>query len=153
MPHNTKISTHTPEYGDHKALTLELPQIGDIQPHKAKLNCPSPTTRSIPQFILPVPQNLIDLYRLGNNTTSDSAHLATQTTTALLASGTTTIDQVDSAANQRYDTPPHLSCHSYQDMANAPNKTKNTNSRTAQATNLPSGTKTNRKTSKAQKQM
>jgi hypothetical protein len=31
-PHSTKITAHTPEYGDHKALALELPQIGDIQP-------------------------------------------------------------------------------------------------------------------------
>ena len=29
-PHNTKITTYTTEYGDHKALTLELPQIGEI---------------------------------------------------------------------------------------------------------------------------
>ncbi len=28
---NTAITTYIPEYGDHKALTLELPQIGDKQ--------------------------------------------------------------------------------------------------------------------------
>ncbi len=38
MPQNTKIATHNPVYGDHKALTLELPEIGDIKPHKDKRN-------------------------------------------------------------------------------------------------------------------
>jgi hypothetical protein len=97
-PHNTKITTYTPEYGDHKALALELPQIGDIQPHKAERNLPNPTTRSHPPFILPIPQNLIDQYRLGNDTASELTHQSTQTTTALLASDTTTTDQIDTAA-------------------------------------------------------
>jgi hypothetical protein len=97
-PHNTKIATYTPEYGDHKALALELPQIGDIQPHKAERNLPNPTTRSHPPFILPIPQNLIDQYRLDNDTASELTHQATQTTTALLASDTTTPDQIDTAA-------------------------------------------------------
>ena len=35
-PHNTNRTTYTSEYGDHKALALELPQIGDIHLHKAK---------------------------------------------------------------------------------------------------------------------
>jgi hypothetical protein len=94
-PHNTKITTYTPEYGDHKALALGLPQIGDIQPHKAERNLPKPTTRSHPPFILPIPQNLIDQYRLGNDTTSELTHQATHTTTALLASDTTTTNQID----------------------------------------------------------
>jgi len=38
-------------------------------------------------------------------------------------------------------------------MANVPNKTRNTSPRTAQTTNPPSGTKANRKPSKAQKRM
>jgi hypothetical protein len=73
-PHNTKITAYTPEYGDHKALALELPQSGDIQPHKAQRNLPNLTTRSHPPFILPILQNLIDQYRLGNNTASELTH-------------------------------------------------------------------------------
>ncbi len=75
-----------------KALALELPQIGDIQPHKAERNLPNPTTRSHPPFILPIPQHLIDHYRQGNDTASELTHQSTQTTTTLLASDTTTTD-------------------------------------------------------------
>ena len=98
-PHNTHITTHTLEYGDHKALTLELPQIGDIQPHKAKRNYPNPTTRSHPPFILPIPQSLIDQCRLGNDITLDLTYQATQTKTSLLASDTRTTYQIDTATD------------------------------------------------------
>ena len=67
---NTKITTHTPEYGDHKALILNLPQIGIIKTHDHKHSQQNPTTRSHPPFQLPTPRNLIDLYQLGNPSTS-----------------------------------------------------------------------------------
>jgi len=35
MPHNTIITTHTPKYGEHKALKLQLPKIGDIRHYNA----------------------------------------------------------------------------------------------------------------------
>jgi hypothetical protein len=66
IPHyntrNTHTSTQTPECGDRKAFILELYQIGDIQTPNAKRTDTSPTTRSHPPFILPIPQNLIETY-------------------------------------------------------------------------------------------
>jgi len=95
---NATITTYTPEYGDHKALILELPQIGDIHIHKSKHNLPNPTTRSHPPFILPIPQNLIDQYRLGTDATANLTQHDTQYTKALLESNKTTTDQIDTAA-------------------------------------------------------
>ena len=43
---NTKITTHTPEYGDHKALILDLPQIGIVNTPDTKDTQKNPATRS-----------------------------------------------------------------------------------------------------------
>jgi hypothetical protein len=111
-PHNTNITTHTPEYGDHMALALDLPQIGDIQSHKSERKLQNPTTRSHPPFLLPIPQNLIDQYRLGNEATSDLIQHATHTTKTLLISSTTTKDQIDKAASNVMTL-----LHTYHDIA------------------------------------
>jgi hypothetical protein len=110
MPPNINVITHTPEYEDHKALKIELSQIGDIQSHKAKSNYPSPTTRSHPPFILPIPQKLIDLYRLENDTTTETTQHAVQNAT--LISETTTTDQIDVAAAEVMTL-----IHNYHDIA------------------------------------
>ena len=47
---NTKITTHTPEYGEHKALILDLSQIGIINTPDPKLKQKNPTTRSHSPF-------------------------------------------------------------------------------------------------------
>jgi len=111
-PHNIHITTHTPEYGDHKTLTLELPQIGDIQPHKARCSYPNPTTRSHPPFILPILQNLINLYRLGNDTTTETTQHFVKRVTSLLISETMTTDQIDVAAAEVMTL-----IHTYHDIA------------------------------------
>ncbi len=98
--HNTNIITYTPEYGDHKALILYLLQIRDMQHHKSKRTHINPTTRRHPPFIIPIPQNLIDLYRLGTASVKANTQHITQTTAALLTYGSTTTDQIDCAAAQ-----------------------------------------------------
>jgi len=100
MIHDTKITTFTPEYGDHKDLFLDLPQIGDTQQHKAKCNHSNPTTRSHPTFILPIPHHLAKLYRLGNTSTKANAQRTTHTTTALLHDNTAIPDHIDYEATQ-----------------------------------------------------
>ena len=47
---NTKITTHTPEYGDHKVLILDLPQILIMNNSDPKQKQKNPTTRSHPPF-------------------------------------------------------------------------------------------------------
>ena len=64
--HKTNTLTYIPEYGDHKDLIFDLPQIGGIQTHNTKHTHPNPTTRSHPSFILPISRHQVDLYRLGN---------------------------------------------------------------------------------------
>jgi hypothetical protein len=97
---NTTITTHTPEYGDHKALILDLSQIGiNTTPdpsHKQK----NQTTRSHPPFQLPIPRNLIDLYQLGNPATSNNTQHTSQTLNNLLMTQSPTTDQIDYAAVQ-----------------------------------------------------
>ena len=58
-----------PEYGDHKALILDLPQIGYTQQRDARHTHPNPTTRSHSPFILPIQTHMVDLYQLGNAST------------------------------------------------------------------------------------
>jgi hypothetical protein len=89
---NTKITTHSPEYGDHKALILDLPQIGSITPPDLKHKKTNPTTRSHPPFLLPIPRNLIDLYQSGNPSTSTNTQHISQTLNNLLMTHTVTAD-------------------------------------------------------------
>jgi len=96
----TKITTHTPEYGDHKALILELPQIGSITTPDLKHKQKNPTTRSHPPFLLPIPRNLIDLYQLGSPSTSTNTQHTSQTLNNPLMAHTATADQIDYAAAQ-----------------------------------------------------
>ena len=65
--HITITPIYTPEYGGHKSIILELPQIGDIYIHNVKRTHINLTTRSHPPFILPIPQHIVDLYRLDND--------------------------------------------------------------------------------------
>ena len=98
--HNTDITTYTPEYGDHKALILDLSQIGDTQQRDAKHTHSNPTTGSHPPFILPIPTHLVELYKLGSTSTKANTQRTTQTTTALLHDNNATTDQIDYAAAQ-----------------------------------------------------
>jgi hypothetical protein len=100
MEISTKISTHNPEYGEHEALILDLPQIGSINTHDPKLKQKNPTTRSHPPLSLPIPRNLIELYQLGNPTTSTSTQHTSQTINNLLMAHRATTDQIDYAAAQ-----------------------------------------------------
>jgi hypothetical protein len=97
---NTTITTHNPEYGDHKALILDLPQIGHITTPDPSHKLKNPITRSHPPFKLPIPRNLIDLYQLGNPSTSNNTQLTSQKLNNLLRAQSTTIDQIDNAATQ-----------------------------------------------------
>ena len=110
--HNTNISTHIPEYEDHKALILDLPQIGDIQQRDAKHTHSNPTTRSHPPFILPIPTHLVELYQMGNTFTKANTQRTTQTSTALLHDNTATTDQIDYATAQVMTI-----IHEYHDIA------------------------------------
>jgi hypothetical protein len=111
-PSNIKVTTHTPEYGDRKVLAIEVHQIGDIQPHKTKRNYPSPTTRSHQPCILPIPQNLIDLCRLGNDTTTKTIQYTAHGVTTMLTSEPTTTDQIDVATTEVMTL-----IHNYHDIA------------------------------------
>jgi hypothetical protein len=97
---NTKITTHTPEYGDHKALILDHPQIGRITTPDPTHEQKNPTTRSHPPFLLPIPRNFIDLYQLGNPSTSTNTQHTSQTLNNLLMAQSATTDQIDYAAAQ-----------------------------------------------------
>jgi hypothetical protein len=98
MKINTQITTHTPEYGDHKALKLDLPHIGSITTPDLKHKQKNPTTPSHPPFLLPIPQNLIDLYQVGNPSTSTNNQHTSQTLKNLLMAHTATTDKIDYAA-------------------------------------------------------
>jgi len=97
---NTKITNHTPEYGEHKALILDLLQLGIINTPDAKHTHKNPTTRSHPPVQLPIPRNFIDLYQLGNPSTSVNTNHISQTLPTLLMAHTATTDQIDYAAAQ-----------------------------------------------------
>jgi hypothetical protein len=109
---NTTITTHIPEYGDHKALILELPQIGLITTPKSSHKQKNPTTRSQPPFQLPITQNLIDLYQLGNPSTTSNTRHTSQTLNNLLGAQSATTDQIDYAAAQVMTI-----IHEYHDIA------------------------------------
>jgi hypothetical protein len=109
---NTKITTHTPEFGDHKALILDLPQIGRITTPDPSHKQKNPTTRSDPPFQLPIPRNLVDLYQLGNASTSNNTQYTSQTLTTLLRAQLATTDQIDYAAAQVMTI-----IHEYHDIA------------------------------------
>ena len=98
--HDANITTCIPEYRDHKALILDLPQISDIQQQDAKHTHSNLTTRSHPSFILPIPASLVELYQLGNTPTKANTQHITQTTTALLHDNNATTDQIDYAVVQ-----------------------------------------------------
>jgi len=61
---------------------------------------------------LPIPQNLIDLYRLGNNITTETTQHAAQNATSILINETTNIDQIDVAAAEVMTL-----IHNYHDIA------------------------------------
>jgi hypothetical protein len=109
---NTKISTHTSKYGDHKALILKLPQIGSIATPDIKHKHMNPTTRSHPPFLLHVPRNLIDLYQPGNPSTSTNTQHTSQTLNNLLLARPATTDRIDYAATQVVTI-----IHEYHDIA------------------------------------
>jgi hypothetical protein len=109
---NTKITTHTPEYGDHKALILDLPHIGIINTPDPKQKQKNATTRSHPPFQLPISRNLIDLYQLGNTSTSSNTQHTSQTLNTLLMAHKATTDQIDYAAAQVMTI-----IHKYHDIA------------------------------------
>ena len=109
---NTKITTHTPECRDHKALILDLPQIGSITPPDPTHKLKNPTTRSLPPFLLPIPRNLIELYQLVNPSTSTNTQHTSQTLKNLLMAQSATTDQIDYAAAQVMAI-----IHEYQDIA------------------------------------
>ncbi len=94
------------------AISLELPQIGDIQHRKTQNTHTNPTTRSHPPFALPIPQNLIELYRLGNDNTNAATNHTLHTTKQLLLRETTTTYQIDYAAAQVMTV-----IHEYHDIA------------------------------------
>ena len=109
---NTKITTHTPVYGDHKVLILDLPQIGHITTPDPKQTQKNPTTRSHPPLPLPIPRNLIDLYQLGNPSTLANTQLISQTLNNLFTAPTVTADQLD------YDAAQVMTItHEYHDIA------------------------------------
>ena len=60
---DTLITTQNTKYSDHCALTATIPQIGDSPTQNLPTTTPIPTTRSHPPFILPIPKQLIDLYK------------------------------------------------------------------------------------------
>jgi hypothetical protein len=65
-------------------LTVDMPQIGDIQTPEAKHTNTNPTTRSHPPLILPTPRNLIDLHQMGNaTTTANTRHISSTFNTLL----------------------------------------------------------------------
>jgi len=97
---NTKISTHTSKYGDHKALILKLPQIGSIATPDIKHKHMNPTTRSHPHFLLPILCNRIDIYQLGKPSTSTSTQDTSQTLNNLFMAHTAIIDQIYYTAAQ-----------------------------------------------------
>jgi hypothetical protein len=97
MTHNTNITTYTPKNGDHKALILDLPQIGDTQQLDAKHTHSNPITRSHPPFIFPIPTHLVEFYQLGNTSTKANTQYTTHTTAALLHDTNASIDQTDYA--------------------------------------------------------
>ncbi len=109
---NMKITTHTLEYGDHKALILELPEKGNITNPDQSLNQKNPTTRSHPPFLLHIPRNLIDLYQLGNSSTTNHTQNTSQTLNNLLNTHTATTNQIDYAAPQVMTI-----IHEYHDIA------------------------------------
>jgi hypothetical protein len=99
--YNTYTTTYIPEYGDHKALILDLAQISAIQLHNAKRNLPNPTTHShLPFILLPIPQNIAKLYRMGTTSTKANTQRTTQTTIPLLHDDTANADHIDYVAPQ-----------------------------------------------------
>jgi len=97
---DTRITTHTPEYGDHTALAIYLPQIVLIQTPGAKHTLKNPTTRSHPSFKLPIPRNLIDLNQLGNPATTTNTKHTLQTLTNLFTYDKNTTYKIGFAAAQ-----------------------------------------------------
>jgi hypothetical protein len=85
QPLLTTTTTLGTEYSDHKALLVEISQIGDPTPHILKVDT-YPTTRDLPPFNLPIPKPLIDLYQLRNDTTPIAQQEALLTIRELLNS-------------------------------------------------------------------
>ena len=70
-PSNPCRLLHT-DHSDHYALALTIPSVGTPSsrptPHTTP---PTPTTRSHQAFLLPIPPNLIEQYKLGTTHTTD----------------------------------------------------------------------------------
>ena len=107
--HNTLTTYYTLEYGDYKALILGLSKIGDIQLHNAKRAHTNPSTRSHPPFIIPIPQYLVDLYRLGKDSIKTKTTSTSHTITTLLHDDNATANQIGFAtAHVRHDNYPRI---------------------------------------------
>jgi hypothetical protein len=97
---NTHTSTHTPELGDHKSLILELPTIGNIEFSDAKRIDTTPTTTSHPPFILHIPQDIVEIFQLGNATTATNTRHTKRTLDALREEPTMDKSKIDYATAQ-----------------------------------------------------
>ncbi len=98
------ITTAIPtEFSDHKALLLEIPQIGDLAPVSPLVDT-YPTTRDNPPFIPPIPKPLTDLYQLGKETTRTAQEETLLTNQQLTDSEHITTDQIDIAAKMVVET-------------------------------------------------
>jgi hypothetical protein len=84
-------------YNDHRALTANIPQVGNPTPQIKHHTTSIPTTRNHPPFTLPIPKPLIDLYQLGDNASKLALDEA-QTLLSSLRTSTTTTKDIDNAA-------------------------------------------------------
>jgi hypothetical protein len=77
LPANTCATTYDHAYttprdttcSDHRALTANIPQVGNPTAQTKHNTTNITTTRNHPPFTLPIPKPLIDLYQLGDDAT------------------------------------------------------------------------------------
>jgi hypothetical protein len=94
------ITASDTNHSDHRALTINIPQIGDTPSHQTASTPHIPTTCNHPPFLLPIPKPLDDLYQLGNATTQEAHRFASEYIAEITTSATTTPAHIDKAAKK-----------------------------------------------------
>jgi len=94
---NAYTTPRNTTYSDHKALTANIPQVGNPTPQTKHNTTNTTTTKNHPPFTLPIPKPLINLYQLGNDATKLAFEKAQNTLAFLSTSTETTAKDIDNA--------------------------------------------------------
>ena len=94
------ITSSTTTHSDHRALTVHIPQIGDMPFHNTAPTPPIPTTRNHPPFLLPITKPLIDLYKPGKRNYASGPPQCLPIHKKITTSNKATPALIDKAANR-----------------------------------------------------